>query len=137
MTRPWLKDFPWESVVLINEALCQAKKALHKPTSEGYQPTKARWESKQAMSLTLEEAVGLCRECHRLAPFCFYNGNTFATIARTACEKISLPPLRPIFSAALLGILSPGRIRRKNGNNSGVSCKNWKNRRADLRIRLG
>jgi hypothetical protein len=108
MTRPWLKDFPWESVVLINEALCQAKKALHKPTSEGYQPTKARWESKQAMSLTLEEAVSLCRECHRLAPFYFYNGNTFATIARTACEKVSLPPSEAYLLRSIAGHIVAG-----------------------------
>jgi hypothetical protein len=93
MTRPWLKDFPWESVVLINEALCQAKKALHKPTSEGYQPTKARWESKQAMSL---------------APFCFYDGNTFATIARTACEKVSLPPSEAYLLRSIAGHIVAG-----------------------------
>jgi len=31
----------------------------------------------------LDEAVELCRKCHRIAPFCFFNGNTFAAIART------------------------------------------------------
>jgi hypothetical protein len=30
------------------------------------------------------EAVELCRRSHKIAPFCFFNGNTFATIIRLA-----------------------------------------------------
>jgi hypothetical protein len=40
MTRIWLKDWPWETVVTINSGLCKEKKALHKPTSDGYSPAK-------------------------------------------------------------------------------------------------
>ena len=39
----------------------------------------------------LDEAVDLCRQCHRLAPFCNFNGNTFAAIARQLIEKLRLP----------------------------------------------
>jgi hypothetical protein len=35
----------------------------------------------RARKISLIEALDTCRECHRLAPFCFYNGNTFAGIA--------------------------------------------------------
>jgi hypothetical protein len=31
---------------------------------------------------TFSEALQICFRCHRYAPFCFYNGNTFAAIAR-------------------------------------------------------
>jgi len=34
--------------------------------------------------------VDLCRQCHRLAPFCNYNGNTFAAIARQLILEIPL-----------------------------------------------
>ena len=38
MKQPWLKDWPWETVVAINAALCKEKSALHKPTADGYKP---------------------------------------------------------------------------------------------------
>jgi len=38
----------------------------------------------------LDEAVDLCRECHRLAPFCNFNGNTFAAIARSLVDTLKL-----------------------------------------------
>ncbi|MGH7990144.1 MAG: hypothetical protein ACREDS_08170, partial [Limisphaerales bacterium] len=31
----------------------------------------------------------ICLQCHRLAPFCFYNGNTFASIARDFIAELS------------------------------------------------
>jgi hypothetical protein len=34
--------------------------------------------------MALDEAVEICRRCHKLAPFCFFNGNTFATIVRSS-----------------------------------------------------
>jgi hypothetical protein len=81
MKRQWLKDWPWETVVMINAGLCQEKKALHKPTSDGYEPARKLWEKSRGCELTLRETLDLCRQCHKLAPFCFYNGNTFAALA--------------------------------------------------------
>ncbi len=40
--------------------------------------------------MTLEKSVQLCRECHRLAPFCFYNGNTFSGIIRDVIFRLEL-----------------------------------------------
>lgn len=37
----------------------------------------------------LDEAVELCRKSHRIAPFCFFNGNTFAAMARTCVASVS------------------------------------------------
>ena len=42
--------------------------------------------------MDLDEAVDLCRHCHRLAPFCFYNGNTFAAIIRDVIAQQNLAP---------------------------------------------
>jgi hypothetical protein len=36
--------------------------------------------------MSLEEAVELCRRCHQIAPFCFFNGNTFASIIKMATQ---------------------------------------------------
>ena len=35
--------------------------------------------------------MDLCRRCHRLAPFCFYNGNIFAGIVRDVVLVLGLP----------------------------------------------
>lgn len=44
----------------------------------------------------MREVFDICRECHRLAPFCFYNGNTFAAIGRTLIQDLlkQLPPVK-------------------------------------------
>lgn len=80
--RPWLEKYSWTFVTGQNAVLCMQKNALHKPTSDGHEATQALWESKHTTAMTLAEAADLCRQCHRLAPFCFYNGNTFAAIIR-------------------------------------------------------
>jgi hypothetical protein len=78
----WLEPFSWPAVTDNNAAICKAKSALHKPTSDGHEPARQLWENARARDISLIEALDICRECHRLAPFCFYNGNTFAGIAR-------------------------------------------------------
>jgi len=92
----WLKDWPWETVVAINAGLCKEKKALHQPTSDGYRPAEKLWEASRRRELTLRETLDLCRQCHRLAPFCFYNGNTFAAIGRTLIQDLlrKMPPVK-------------------------------------------
>lgn len=96
MKQRWLQDWPWETVVAINAGLCKEKKALHKPTSDGYKPARQLWEDSRTRELTLRETLDICRECHRLAPFCFYNGNTFVAIGRTMIQDLlrSLPPVK-------------------------------------------
>ncbi|HXA45873.1 MAG TPA: hypothetical protein VNZ25_10230 [Candidatus Angelobacter sp.] len=96
MTRTWLKDWPWQTVVAINAGLCKEKKALHKPTSDGYDPARKLWETACQRELTLQETLDICRQCHKLAPFCVYNGNTFAAIGRTLVQDVlqKLPPLK-------------------------------------------
>ena len=83
-------------MVTINAALCKEKKALHKLTSDGYQPAQKLWEESQIRELTLRETFDICRQCHKLAPFCFYNGNTFAAIGRTLIQDLlrKMPPLK-------------------------------------------
>ena len=36
VVRPWLALFDWEIVTAQNMVLCEAKSALHKPTSDGF-----------------------------------------------------------------------------------------------------
>jgi hypothetical protein len=106
--RPWLAPFTWEIVTAQNAVLCQAKNALHKPTSDGHDATKRLWEECHFQPMRLEEAVDLCRRCHRMAPFCFYNGNTFASIIALVIKKIELPPEQAVIIRSLAGHIVAG-----------------------------
>jgi len=61
MTRRWLADWPWETAVVINAGLCKEKKALHKPTTDGYEPARKLWNEARERELTLRETIDLCR----------------------------------------------------------------------------
>jgi len=106
--RPWLAPFTWEVVVSQNAVLCEAKTALHKPTSDGYEITKNLWESRHLSLMSLEDAAELCRRCHRMAPFCFYNGNTFASIIRLVIKKLDLPAEQAVVARSLAGHIVAG-----------------------------
>lgn len=84
----WLDKFPWEMVEQLNAALCRARSVVHKPTSDGYDSARGLWESNRGRELSLERALLIAYECHCLAPFCFFNGNTFVALAREMIEPI-------------------------------------------------
>lgn len=53
-----------------------------------------------------------CRHCHKLSPFCFYNGNTFAAIGRTMVQDI----LRKIAAGQGACVSQRGgALHRRNG----------------------
>ena len=72
----------------LNAALCQRQNVVHKPTSDGYEPARSLWESHYSQELSLERALLIAYECHCLAPFCFFNGNTFVAVVRQMIEPI-------------------------------------------------
>src|SRR5262245_18364028 len=104
MKRRWLKDWPWETVVTINSGLCKEKNALHQATSDGYRSAHKLWEPSRARELTLRETLDICRQCHKLAPFCFYNGNTFVAIGRTMIQGL-LKKLSPANAHAFRSVV--------------------------------
>jgi len=106
--RPWLEQFPWQVVTAQNAVLCQAKNALHRPTSDGHEATKALWEEMHQQPMTLDAAVDLCRRCHKMAPFCFYNGNTFASIIALVVKRLDLPAEQAFIVRSLAGHIVAG-----------------------------
>ncbi len=108
MKRAWLELFDWEFVTATNAALCQPRKALHKPTSEGHDRTRQLWEKNYRREMFLDEAADLCRECHRLAPFCNFNGNTFAALARSLVDTLKLKADQAHIIRCLLGHVVAG-----------------------------
>lgn len=108
LIRAWLADYSWEFVTAQNALLCQTKNAPHQPTSDGHDRTKQLWESRHRETMRLDEAVELCRRCHRLAPFCFYNGNTFAAIIRDVIHRLQLPADQAYVMRSLAGHIVAG-----------------------------
>lgn len=91
-----------------NLLLCSLKNALHKPTSDGHDITKAFWETNHAEPMTLEDAVELCRKCHRMAPFCLYNGNTFTAVIRDVVTRLGGSPSETQIVRSLAGHIVAG-----------------------------
>jgi len=106
--RPWLELFDWEVVTATNAALCQPKHALHKPTSDGHDRTREIGEKNHRRGMFLDEAADLCRVAHRLAPFCNFNGNTFAAIARSLTDTLKLKADEAHVIRSLLGHVIAG-----------------------------
>jgi len=84
----WLDKFPWDMVEQLNAALCRSRNVVHKRTSDGYDSAHELWESHRGKAMRLERALLIAYECHALAPFCFFNGNTFVAVARGMIEPI-------------------------------------------------
>lgn len=108
MKRAWLQPFTWAVIVETNRQLCQPKGALHKPTSDGYEQTRQLWESLHQREMTLAEATDLCRRCHRLAPFCNFNGNTFVAVIRKVISTLAIVPEQAVVLRSLAGHVVAG-----------------------------
>ena len=108
MRKPWLELFDWEFVTATNAALCKPKQALHKPTSDGHDRARHLWEKNHRREMFLDEAADLCRQCHRLAPFCNFNGNTFAALARSLVDTLRLKADEAHIIRSLLGHVVAG-----------------------------
>lgn len=74
-------------MLAVNKALCQAQKIDPLNSADGYEPARRLWEKSVEKSMSLPEALDICRDCHELRPFMFNNGNTFAAIGRTLVEE--------------------------------------------------
>ena len=106
--RTWLAEYSWGFVTAQNAILCAAKSALHKPTSDGHDLTRALWESNHQEAMSLDQAVDLCRRCHKMAPFCVYNGNTFTAIIRDVVANLNLQPNQGLIIRSLAGHIVAG-----------------------------
>ncbi len=81
----WLAEVSWADVTTLNARLCEAREALHKPTSDGHDATRELWERSRLMDLSLEEAIVI--EDQEWFSFSFLR--SASTVARMA----SLAPL--------------------------------------------
>ena len=95
LEKQWLSVAPWESVLSVNQALCSAKKEIHQPNPKGYDAARNLWEKSISRTMSLRDALDVCRRCQELGPFVLFNANTFTALGRTLLEdglKL-LPPV--------------------------------------------
>jgi hypothetical protein len=76
--------------------VCERGRAQHGANSESFEAVGREWDRRREVETTLGETLDYLRRCHRRAPFLFFNGNTFADIARTFSDYLfaELPPAR-------------------------------------------
>ena len=92
----FFKKRNWQSVADLNGRLCARGGAQHGVNSESGSAAGATWEAGRGVERSLAEALDELRAYHRRALFLFFNGNTFADIARGLAALISreLPAVR-------------------------------------------
>ena len=84
----FLKNRSWELVVGLNRGACSRGCTQHGQNSESYAALEAEWQLRRAEVSTLNETIEFLRQCHRRAPFLFFNGNTFADVGRTIVDFV-------------------------------------------------
>jgi hypothetical protein len=92
----FLKNRSWELVVSLNRGACARGGAQHGFNRETQEEAAGEWEEKRTANLSLLETIDFLRHCHRIAPFLFFNGNTFADVGRQISVAVfaDLPPVR-------------------------------------------
>ena len=84
----FLKNWDWQLVNSLNQTACARGRAQHGHNSETHTQVGREWEKKRKVELSLKELFDFLRVCHRKAPFLFFNGNTFAEVARRATDTL-------------------------------------------------
>ena len=84
----FLKHRSWDLVTGLNRGACARGGAQHGQNSESYAAVAADWEIRRQQVLSLSETIEFLRQCHRRAPFLFFNGNTFADVGRALVDLV-------------------------------------------------
>jgi hypothetical protein len=84
----FIQNWDWKFIVGLNGAACERGRAQHGINKETHEKVRAEWEETRAKELTLLETLDFLRHCHRSAPFLFFNGNTFAELARRLVDVL-------------------------------------------------
>ena len=84
----FIKNRSWESVVGFNRGACARGGAQHGPNPESHETTRREWEQQRGRECSLLDTLEFLKRCHRAAPFLFFNGNTFADVARGLADLL-------------------------------------------------
>jgi hypothetical protein len=84
----FIQNWDWKFIISLNGAACERGRAQHGINKETHEKVRTEWEEARAEELTLLETLDFLRHCHRSAPFLFFNGNTFAELARRLVDVL-------------------------------------------------
>jgi len=84
----FLENWDWQLIVSLNRTACERGRAQHGRNSETHERVRQQWEGRRTESLTFKDLLDFLRACHRGAPFLFFNGNTFAEVARRSTDAL-------------------------------------------------
>src|SRR5687767_11560665 len=84
----FVKNWDWQLIVSLNRAACERGRSQHGHNSETHEEVRRQREETRQKDLTLPETLDFLFQCHRGAPFLFFNGNTFAEIARRITDVL-------------------------------------------------
>jgi hypothetical protein len=112
----FIKNWDWQFVADFNRGSCERGKAQFGNNSEAHERVRQRWEAAHSQVLTLGETLDFLLQCHRTAPFLFFNGNTFGEIARRIVDAVfvEFPLSRRREAASLAAHYVAGVLDRKS-----------------------
>lgn len=112
----FVNSWDWQSVVRINRGTCATGGAQRGLNSETATACAAEWEAQRTRVITLGEPFDFLKRCHRLTPFLFFNGNTFAANGRELSRTLfsDLPPARNREVASAVARYIAGVLDRAN-----------------------
>jgi hypothetical protein len=84
----FIKNWDWQFIISLNRGSCERGKAQHGNNPRTHEGVRKRWEERRVRELSLGETLDFLLECHRSAPFFFFNGNTFSEIARRIVDAV-------------------------------------------------
>lgn len=103
LTRKWLEPYRWESV-LSYFAHLHHRSVETGGLSSAYEQARAFWGDAAAKQLTLRQALETCRQCRALNPFGNDDCETFAAIATTIIEPLTVT-LSPTLAATVAAMV--------------------------------
>ena len=84
----FIQDWGWESIVSLNRGSCERGRAQFGYNRETHERVRQQWEEARPRELTFGDLLEFLFQCHRSAPFLFFNGNTFAEVARRGMDAL-------------------------------------------------
>lgn len=84
----FLENWDWQLVNSLNRTACERGRAQHGHNSETHERVRLEWETLRQTEISFQELLNFLRRCHRGAPFLFFNGNTFAEVARRTTDAL-------------------------------------------------
>jgi len=92
--RQWLRDFPWPAVCAIHEKLC-AEAKLSPRAHDNCPEVEKLWTANYERTMSLREALDLCRHARNQQPFVYLGDSTFNQLVSVVLDGVA-QPLPPV-----------------------------------------